>query len=131
MIFWLLALVRQEVQQLINNVKNDYPAVVDEINEKMSLGEIQKVLQNLLRERVSIRNMVSILEALSSYVDFTKDAGLLTEYARIALKRQIAGDYIDETSLWLHVMQPAPQNAQLSFTVTMRCVQWNEYEPPI
>ena len=41
------------------------------------------------------------------------------------------GDYIDETSLWLHVMQPAPQNAQLSFTVTMRCVQWNEYEPPI
>ena len=61
---------RQEVQQLIDNMKNDYPAVVEEVitEKKMSLGEIQKVLQNLLRERVSIRNMVTILETLASYV---------------------------------------------------------------
>jgi len=90
---------RQEVQQLIDNVKNDYPAVVSEINEKMSLGEIQKVLQNLLRERISIRNMVTVLESLASYVDYTKDSGLLTEYVRTGLARQITNDYIDENRI--------------------------------
>ena len=64
---------RQEVQKLIDNVKNDYPAVVSELitEKKMNLGEIQKVLQNLLRERVSIRNMVTILETLASYVELS------------------------------------------------------------
>ncbi|HRZ27155.1 MAG TPA: flagellar biosynthesis protein FlhA [Spirochaetota bacterium] len=85
---------RQEVQQLVDNIKEDYPAVVTEITDKMNLGEIQKVLQNLLRERVSIRNMVTILEALASYADHTKDTGLLTEYVRSALARQIVKDYI-------------------------------------
>ncbi len=62
---------RQEVQQLIDTIKNDYPAVVNELvgDKKLSIGEIQKVLQNLLRERVSIRNMVTILETLASYSD--------------------------------------------------------------
>ncbi len=88
---------RQEVQKLMDNVKGDYPAVVGEINEKMSLGEVQRVLQNLLRERVSIRNMVTILEALASYVDHTKDAGLLTEYVRSAISRQITKSYVDDS----------------------------------
>ncbi len=87
---------RQEVQELIDNVKNDYPAVVSEITEKTSTGEVQKILQNLLRERVSIRNMVSILEAIASYSDITKDSGLLTEYVRVALSRQIISEYLDE-----------------------------------
>ncbi len=88
---------RQEVQQMIDNLKNDYPAVVNELitEKKMSLGEIQKVLQNLLRERVSIRNMVTILETLSTYVTYTKDPGLLTEYVRQALSRQICKEYAD------------------------------------
>ncbi len=88
---------RQEVQQMIDNLKNDYPAVVNELitEKKMSLGEIQKVLQNLLRERVSIRNMVTILETLSTYITFTKDPGLLTEYVRQALSRQICKEYAD------------------------------------
>ncbi len=90
---------RQEVQKLMDNVREDYPAVVSEINEKMSLGEVQKVLQNLLRERVSIRNMVTILETLSSYVDHTRDHGLLTEYVRSALKRQITSELIDENNV--------------------------------
>lgn len=85
---------RQEVQQLIDNIKDDYPAVVSEIHEKMNLGEIQRVLQNLLRERVSIRNMISILETLASYADHTKDADMLTEYVRVALARQITKDYV-------------------------------------
>jgi flagellar biosynthesis protein FlhA len=88
---------RQEVQQIIDALKNDYPAVVNELitEKKMSLGEIQKVLQNLLRERVSIRNMVTILETLSTYVMYTKDPGLLTEYVRQALSRQICKEHSD------------------------------------
>ncbi len=91
---------RQEVQKLIDTVKEDYPAVVRELVEdhKMSLGEIQKVLQALLRERVSIRNIVTILETLSSYVSYSKDPSFLTEYVRIALSRQITRDYVDKTS---------------------------------
>lgn len=100
---------RQEVQQLIDGLRNDYPAVINELigEKKMSLGEIQRVLQNLLRERVSIRNMVTILETLSSYVNYTKDSGLLTEYVRVALARQICRDYIDANSeLWTITVDP-------------------------
>ncbi len=87
---------RQEVQQLIDNVKEDYPAVVSEVTEKLSLGIIQKVLQHLLRERVSIRNMITVLETLATYSEYTKDPGSLTEYTRVALARQITRDYLDE-----------------------------------
>jgi flagellar biosynthesis protein FlhA len=89
---------RQEVQKLIDTVKEDYPAVVNELLEdhKMTLGDIQKVLQGLLRERVSIRNIVTILETLSSYVGYSKDSSFLTEYVRIALARQITKDYTDQ-----------------------------------
>lgn len=90
---------REEVQKLINNIKNDYPAVVKEIEEKMKLGEMQKVLQNLLRERVSIRNMVTILETLATYADYTRDPGVLTEYVRAALARQITGGYLAEDNV--------------------------------
>ncbi|MGQ9842506.1 MAG: flagellar biosynthesis protein FlhA [Spirochaetota bacterium] len=92
---------RQEVQQLIDTIKNDYPAVVNELvgDKKLSIGEIQKVLQNLLRERVSIRNMVTILETLASYSDYTKDIGLLTEYVRVALARQICREYADKNNM--------------------------------
>ncbi len=91
---------RQEVQQLVDNIKNDYPAVINELisERKMSLGDIQKVLQNLLRERVSIRNMITILETLASYAEFSKDTGLLTEYVRVALSRQICKEYADRTN---------------------------------
>jgi len=87
---------RQEVQKLIDNIKEDYSAVVSEVMEDMSLGDIQRVLQNLLRERISIRNMVTILETIATYKNYTKDPGFLTEYVRAALARQITGQYIDE-----------------------------------
>ncbi len=81
---------RQEVKQIIDKVKTDFPAVVDEIQEKkITVGEIQKVLQNLLRERVSIRNMVTILETIATYSEHTRNAGVLTEYVRVSLARQI------------------------------------------
>ncbi len=91
---------RQEVQKLIDSVKEDYPAVVNELIEerKMTLGDIQKVLQYLLRERVSIRNIVTILETLSSYVAYSKDPSFLTEYVRAALARQITKEYMDQSN---------------------------------
>jgi flagellar biosynthesis protein FlhA len=90
---------RQEVKQLIDNIKRDYPMVVDELltEKKLSLGEIQGVLQNLLRERISIRNMVTILETIASYADRTnRNMGLITEYVRTALSRQICKSHVDK-----------------------------------
>lgn len=91
---------RQEVQKLIDTVKEDYPAVVHELldDRKMTLGEIQKVLQSLLRERVSIRNIVTVLETLSSYVGYSRDASFLAEYVRQALSRQITKEHVDKSN---------------------------------
>ncbi|MCL6588496.1 MAG: flagellar biosynthesis protein FlhA [Firmicutes bacterium] len=81
---------RQEVQALINNIKEEYNVVVNElIPGLMSIGEIQKVLVNLLKEGIPIRNLVNILEALADYAPYTKDPEVLTEYVRQALARQI------------------------------------------
>jgi len=90
---------REEVKKLIENIRSDYPAIVKEIEDKMNYGEIQKVLQNLLRERVSIRNMVTILETLATYSGHTKDSGMLTEFVRAALARQITGSYTAEDNV--------------------------------
>ena len=70
------------------------------------------MLQNLLRERVSIRNMVTILETLATYVDYTKDPGMLTEYVRAALNRQITGPYLAEDNvLSVITIDPEIENA--------------------
>ena len=82
---------RQEVQTLVDNIKQNYPAIVDELVPKvMSIGEIQKVLANLLKEGVSIRDMVTILETLADYAQATHDTDMLTEYVRQALGRSIS-----------------------------------------
>jgi len=88
---------RQETQQLINNLKEKgNSAVIDElIPSLMNIGAVQKVLQNLLRERVSIRNLVTILETLADYAPHTKDHEVLTEYVRHALSRQISRQFLD------------------------------------
>ncbi|SKC74291.1 flagellar biosynthesis protein FlhA [Maledivibacter halophilus] len=86
---------RQEVKTLIDNVKETQSALVDELVPKlMSYGEIQKVLSNLLREKVSIRDLVTILETLADYCLITKDVNMLTEYVRQALGRNITRQYI-------------------------------------
>jgi len=85
---------RQEVQTLIEAVKQHHPAVIEElIPNLMTAGEVQKVLQNLLREGVSIRDLVSIAEALADHARQTKDPDILTEYARQALFRTITRQY--------------------------------------
>jgi flagellar biosynthesis protein FlhA len=88
---------RQEVKLIIDAVKEKYSAVVEElIPDLMTIGEVQKVLQNLLKEKVSIKDMVTILESLADNSRVTKDLELLTEYVRFALGRNICNPLIDE-----------------------------------
>ncbi|NCN04213.1 MAG: flagellar biosynthesis protein FlhA [Spirochaetales bacterium] len=98
---------RQEVKAILDTLKKDYPAVVDEVQGILGIGDVQKVLQSLLREQVSIRNMVSILESLADYGKLTKDIGYLTEKARQGLARQITLNYVDEEKV-LHVITMNP-----------------------
>lgn len=86
---------RQDVKILIDNVKEEYPALVEEVVPKMfTLGEVQKVLANLLKENISVRNMVSILETLADYGSVTRDPDMLTEYVRQKLYRYITNKYV-------------------------------------
>ncbi|MFC5702117.1 flagellar biosynthesis protein FlhA [Cohnella faecalis] len=85
---------RQETKALVDSVKETYPALVEELVPSiMTVGEIQKVLSKLLKEKISIRDMVSILETLADYGKFTKDPEVLTEYVRQSLSRQITQQY--------------------------------------
>lgn len=87
---------RQDVQKLLDNIKETYPALVDEVIPKsLTLGEVHKVLRNLLREEISIRDMVTILETLADYAPVTKDTDMLTEYVRQALWRAITKRFIN------------------------------------
>ncbi len=85
---------RQEVQALLDAIKKTHPAVVKElVPDGLGLGEVQKVLQNLVKERVSIRDLVTILETLADNLQLTKDPEMLTEFARVALSRSICKEY--------------------------------------
>ena len=87
-------LTRQDVQNLINNLKENNPTIVEELVPKLlGIGEIQKVLQNLLKEAISIRDLLTIFECLGDHATVTRDTDLLTEYVRQALKRAISNKY--------------------------------------
>ncbi|MGL5756436.1 MAG: flagellar biosynthesis protein FlhA [Paraclostridium sp.] len=90
---------RQEVKAVIDATRERYSAVVDElIPDLMTLGEVQKIFQNLLKEKVSIKDRVTILETLADNVRNTKDLELLTEYVRMAMSRSICFELIDENN---------------------------------
>lgn len=94
-------LTRQDVQNLVNNLKESNPSLIEELVPKLlGLGEIQKVLQNLLREGISIRDLLTIFETLADYAPTTRDTDILTEYARQSLKRAISNKFFpaNETS---------------------------------
>ncbi|WP_042160490.1 flagellar biosynthesis protein FlhA [Paenibacillus gorillae] len=85
---------RQETKALVDNVRETYPALIDElIPSILSIGELQKVLAKLLREKVSIRDLVTIFESLADQGNYTKDPDILTEYVRQALSRQITQQF--------------------------------------
>ena len=87
-------LTRQDVQTLVDNLKESNPSIVEELVPKLlGLGEIQKVLQNLLSEGISIRDLLTIFESLADHATATRDTDLLTEYVRMSLKRAISNKY--------------------------------------
>jgi len=102
---------RQEVQSMLDTLKENYPAVVEEVRKSFSTGEIQKVFQGLLKEQVSIRNLVVILETLGDYGSVTKDTGFLIEKVRQALGRQICLQYAEEDNI-LRVLTINPEVEQ-------------------
>ncbi|EJP21421.1 flagellar biosynthesis protein FlhA [Peptostreptococcaceae bacterium AS15] len=88
---------RQDVKMLIDNLKETQPSLVDEVTPALlSLGEIQKVLANLLRESVSIRNFGTIIESLADYAQVTKDTDMLTEYVRQSMYRNITNQFMPQ-----------------------------------
>ena len=94
-------LTRQDIQNLVNNVKETNPSLVEELVPKLlGLGDIQKVLQNLLKEGISVRDLVTIFETLADHAASTRDTDILTEYVRQSLKRAISNKYfpVNETT---------------------------------
>ena len=100
---------RQEVQSLIDNLANYYPKLVEElVPDVLNLGMIMKVLQNLMKEGVSIRDLRTILETMADYAPGTQDTDIITEYVRHALSRTICSDLaIDGTIPVITLARPA------------------------
>ncbi|MDR1064948.1 MAG: flagellar biosynthesis protein FlhA [Oscillospiraceae bacterium] len=120
-------LSRQDVSKLIDNLKRSQPALVEDVVPKLfSLGEVHRVLSNLLREDVPIRDMTTIVETLGDYGAVTRDTELLTEYVRAALKRTISRRFIPDDEAYAITLDPqleqllaestkqSPQGAYLS-----------------
>ncbi|MMZ52242.1 Flagellar biosynthesis protein FlhA [compost metagenome] len=88
---------RQETRSLVDNLKENYPVLVDDlIPSVLAIGDVQKVLAKLLKEKISIRDMVTIFETLADYGTYTKDPDVLTEYVRQALSRQITQQFAQQ-----------------------------------
>ena len=105
-------LTRQDVQNLIDNLKETNPVIVDELVPKLlGLGDVQKVLQNLLSEGVSIRDLLTIFEVLADHATTTHDTDVLTEYVRQGLKRAISGRYFAPNEV-THVITLDPKVEQ-------------------
>ena len=108
---------RQQVQTLVDNLKKAQPALVDEVVPKMfSLGEIQKILANLLSENIPIRDMASIIEALGDYGNLTRDPDMLTEYVRQSLRRSISKRFIPEDVAYAITLDPSLEQLILDST---------------
>jgi flagellar biosynthesis protein FlhA len=102
-------LTRQEIKNLVDNLKARVPALVEEvIPTQVKPGELQKVMQNLLRERVPVRDLETIVETLGDWAGRTKDLDVLTEYVRNSLARTICKQYVDDQDrLWVITLDPA------------------------
>ncbi len=112
-------LSRQSVKQLLENLKKNYPAVVNDIDsDALPLGTIEKVLQNLLREFIPIKDLVQILESLIDYSKVTKNIDVLTEYARHSIGDTIATMVKDSNGI-IHAMVIG-ENLETLFTTTLQ-----------
>ncbi len=111
-------LTRQEVKNLIENLKQKSPALVEEvIPTQIKPGELQRVMQNLLRERVPVRDLETIVETLGDWSSRTKDLDVLTEYCRNAMARTICKQHVDENDkLWCVTLDPAVEDLIVGHT---------------
>jgi flagellar biosynthesis protein FlhA len=115
---------RQEVQAIIDSIAASHPKVIEDLVPKVvPLGTLQKVLQRLLKERVSIRDMLMIIETLADYLPMTKNVDILTGYVRQSLSRTITRQYRDRDNT-IHVMMVSPAVED----VINRAIQHTEYE---
>jgi len=115
---------RQEVQSMLDQLGQTYPKIVEELVPKVvPLGVLQKVLQRLLRERISIRSLLTIIEMLADYVTITKNVDILTGYVRQALARTITKQYEDAEGN-INVMMVSPEIED----IINRSIQHTEYE---
>ena len=89
---------RQDASKLLDTIKEDYPKIVEELTNQLQLGIIHKILKNLLREGVPVKDMITIAETLADYGIYTKDPDLLTEYVRIALAKHITNKLKDQNN---------------------------------
>ena len=103
---------RQELSAMLDEVAKSAPAVVEEVKGLLSLGEIHKVIQNLLKEQVSVRDLVTVLEALCDAAPKSKDISFLTEKTRQALARQITASELSKDRK-LHVITLSPELEQI------------------
>ena len=114
---------RQEVKLIVENAKEKYSAVVDElIPDLLSIGELQKVLQNLLREKVPIKDIVTIMESLADNCKNTRDLEILTEYVRFALSRTICNQVVNEEKT-ISVITLDPNIEEIISNNTQKSVQ--------
>jgi flagellar biosynthesis protein FlhA len=114
---------RQEVKLIVDNAKEKYSAVVEElIPDLLSIGELQKVLQNLLREKVPIKDIVTIMESLADNSKNTRDIEVLTEYVRFALARTICNQVVDENKT-ITVVTLEPSIEEIIANNTQKSVQ--------
>ena len=114
---------RQEVKDIVDNTREKYSAVVDElIPDLMTIGEVQKVLQNLLREKVPIKDMVTIMESLADNSRYSKDIEVLTEYVRFALARTICNQIVNEDRA-VSVVTLSPQVEELIAANVQKSIQ--------
>ena len=98
---------RQETSALLDNVKTHYPVVVEElVPNLLTVGEVQRVLQNLLRERIPVRNLLLILESLADAARVSKDVDFLTERVRAAMARHICAEYAEDGLLSVITVDP-------------------------
>ncbi len=104
---------RQEVRELLDTIKEKDPAVLEDLSpDVISLGDIQKVLQNLLRERVPVRDLVSVLEAIADGVRMNRDVDFLTDHVRQAMARTICRQYANrENKLEVITLHPRLEQA--------------------
>ena len=101
-------ITRQDIQELLDRVKKDFPAIVDDALKVANIGLIQRVLKNLLHEKVPIKDMITILETIADLAEYTKNPDVITEQVRSALSRVITKLYADESGTLRLITFDAP-----------------------